>query len=118
MNMERDKFLAEAMGECWHESNWGQTNCKHCGRTNDPRYFDFNAQNSSFSTWEGFGKLWEWAQKQEWWTYIGFIGNYTEQNTSVEFLHKDCIINPDRFADAVYDYLKGYECWLDTGTKQ
>lgn len=62
MNTERDKFLTKAMGECWHECDWGQTICKHCGRTNDPRYFDFDQENRTFSTPDGFFKLWNWAR--------------------------------------------------------
>ncbi len=110
MNTERDKFLTEAMGDCWHEAKYlyqatpydtPDYECR-CGKRCSEKSF----KNNNFSTWEGFGKLWEWAQKQEWWIYLGFIGNYTEQFTASEFTHKDCIINPDRFADAVYNYLK------------
>lgn len=76
MNTERDKHLTEAMGECWYQSN--------------------QTYNTNFSTWEGFGKLWEWSQKQEWWEdYINNFENHSLIN-----------VNPDRFADTVYTYLK------------
>jgi hypothetical protein len=100
---ERDKYLTEAMGECWHESDWGQTICKHCRRTNDPRYFDFDEQNKTFSSWSGFGKLWNWSQKQEWW--MEFKNWYICRN-KVTF---EYLIHPDRFADAVYEFLKEME---------
>jgi hypothetical protein len=52
----------------------------------------------TFSTWSGIGKLWEWAEKQDWW----------EQFVYDTFPVDHSIVNPDRFADAVYAYLK--EC--------
>jgi len=118
--LERDKFLAEAMGECWHSFEGSITgrDCVKCGAEFWANEIETANKKHNFSTPDGFFKLWEWSQEQEWWTYIGFIGNYTEQNTSEEFLHKDCIINPDRLANAVYDYLKGCECWLRTGGRK
>ena len=87
----RDKFLTEAMGECWHETDWGQTICKHCRRTNDPRYFDFDTQNSTFSTWEGFGKL------------VGYMNEHhlpwMVSNMTL------ALLDPDKFATQVYNYL-------------
>ena len=57
---ERDKFLTECMGECWHmyNSRKGLVNCIHCQKE--------MPLNNDFSTWDGFGKLWEWTRKQEW----------------------------------------------------
>ena len=89
---ERDKFLTEAMGECWHEwfiknnqlyrANQIGINEYHgygyqctCGfqrvnRVNwfigDVPLFNYRCINNDFSTWEGFGKLWGWVQEQEW----------------------------------------------------
>jgi len=64
MNTERDKFLTEAMGWPWHEvvsiDNFKVTcSCGMSGYMNP-------CDNLNFSTWDGFGKLWTWAQKQEW----------------------------------------------------
>ena len=98
---DRDKFLTEAMGECWHEQHI--KNDKHiwciCGeeftRGCDLReHIAWRVEN--FSTWEGFGKLWEWAPKQEWWQ--DWFGN--------NYIRIWYFIDPDRFADAVYEFLK------------
>jgi hypothetical protein len=109
MNQERDKFLTEQMGECWHDGEPFFTNnviyCPKCHKNLKA----INEEND-FSTWEGFGKLWEWAQKQnmEWqcrfndycFKLLGYRGG-----CSYEYIPK-LIINPDRFADTVYAYLK------------
>lgn len=154
MNTEQDKFLTDALEECWYEPSnlsCGTTNCDktephdlHCWVCSGPlivntsreayitnkyhsatfcdahkcqeaadyrdslscgvppveikRRLNGGIRNSNidFSTWEGFGKLWEWAKKQEWW--------------HKEFLYKQYmgdlkLIHPDRFADAVYTFL-------------
>jgi hypothetical protein len=122
---ERDKYLTEAMGMCYHENRnvyWdddlhedSRIICKHCSK--------INTNNSNFSTWEGFGKLWEFCQEQEWWE--GFlIKNEYQHTRDVYSPHKEYpyreyqetvyedmsgLINPDRFADAVYTYLKERE---------
>jgi hypothetical protein len=99
---ERDKCLTEAMGECWHTikhhcsccDDW----CSVCG-------IDAPEQND-FSTWEGFGKLWEWAQKQEW--YYNFLKTVCPYKTDYPSVIHEDYIQPDRFANAVYEFLK--EC--------
>lgn len=119
MNTERNKFLTEAMGECWHE--WyvsrefldefghGTTqNCSKCWKRKSIR-----TENVKFSTWEGFGKLWEWSQKQEWWKEFCFSPKgdgyhcYQVPKGLDKFAIGCAYIHPDRFADAVYHFLKG-----------
>jgi len=87
MNKERDKFLTEALGfEIWDEIK-------------RPKLFLVGPLN--FSTWENFGKLFEFSQKQKWWSEF-----------RLEKLHSNygqitCqFINPDKFANAVYKILK------------
>lgn len=114
----RDEFLTEAMGNCWHEwsqeiqhtccnASLGYVKCLHCSATTPSLWRE---TRPSFSGWEAFGQLWEWAQKQEWWTnYLLSPHSYCEK------VHCDCgcgdaafnnhIIHPDRFADAIYSYL-------------
>lgn len=46
--MTDNEKLARWQGKCYHVSDWGQTICKYCGRTNDPRYFDFDSINSDY----------------------------------------------------------------------
>ena len=99
MNTERDKFLTEARGECWHEfsSTAVTSSCYKCCRILPACTF------IDFSTWEGFGKLYSWCKEQEWWTMFCYYrfgdGNYIGYKV-FEF------IEPDRFADAVYEFLK------------
>ena len=98
---ERDKFLTEAMGECWHEWEGHVSDYKRCMKCHKdggyPEGFRVRLINNNFSIWEGFGKLWEWAQKQEWWE--GYLADAIPKYIAV------CYVNPDRFADAVYEYL-------------
>ena len=114
MNTERDKFLLKAMGLCWHEWNIGMTLDKNnphrwtCNKCLEFYYCLFQdlPLHLDFSTWYGFGVLWDWAIKQEWWRELKvrmFIsrGIHYEIDTFISF------INPDRFADVVYEFLKG-----------
>ncbi len=60
-----------------------------------------------FSTWEGFGKLWEFVKKQEWkWDFWEFVGSYCSDDRFVSSMN---IINPDMFADMVYEFLNKKE---------
>lgn len=107
MNIKRDKFLTEAMGECWHEAK-----CSY----NDGWSIDYECRcglrwpeedsppNTDFSTWEGFGKLWEWSQQQKWWA--GFLNSDECGN---DYVINTFYINPDKFANVVYEYLKSKE---------
>lgn len=110
ISTERDRYLTEQMGECWHE--WeqvfkgGGSKCKTCGKywplppDEETRKI---IQDCKFSTWDGFGKLWEWAKHQKWWDCFFWQMDNKEplQTEDIENL-----IHPGRFANAVYDYLK------------
>lgn len=69
-----------------------------------------------FSDWEGFGKLWEWAQEQEWfqdlmesmWDEVVY-GTYRTVELIVGASVHPIHVHPDRFANAVYEFLKGRE---------
>lgn len=108
MNTERDKFLTEAMGECWHKficigAN-GQHNvarCNLCGTTKLSEFGNGPKQDNTFSTWEGFGKLWEWVSRQEN-MMCGLASRYNGEQAKIKLIY----ISPDTFADAVYNYLK------------
>ena len=98
---DRDKFLTEAMGECcvheWYKPK-GYISGHFCKKCNT--YWPVKPESQSgivnFSTWESFGKLWKWAKNKEWFCLM--------------MAHNGCgphdIVNPDRFAAAVYEYLK------------
>lgn len=95
MNIERDKFLVQKLGWIFPYPNdcpeymWHPERGKHSLIT----YW-------SFSEWSIFGELWEWAQKQEWWVLF----KRWKFGDSMEW--DEQLINPNRFADAVYAYLK------------
>jgi hypothetical protein len=103
---ERDKFLTEYLGECWHEIyrplDLSKPLCKKCGTQ---LYLDLR-DNNNFSTWEGFGKLWEWCQKQEWWIPRDIWAGYTAYKDHGRYKIGDAFIHPDRFADVIYRFLK------------
>lgn len=94
---ERDKFLTEAMSEYKHE--WDKDYYLAWRLVCDMYCIPISY---NFSTWEGFGKLWEWAQKQEWWSGFGYV--YGQAGVSGNILNEQWI-SPNRFADAVYKYL-------------
>jgi hypothetical protein len=104
MNIERDKFLTEAMGECWHIVNYGR--CEKCNKVihRDRDEIDDYSLNLHFSSWDGFGKL------------IGFINHNTDMRDFISeyfdngdgnwpFNWVARKINPDKFANALYEYL-------------
>lgn len=117
----RDKFLTEAMGECWHEwVNQRSHEAVACTKCDGLWGTD---RTPDFSSWQGFGKLWEWAQGQEWWCdcYCGLL--YSETNPEPEnpikfevpdewvmnmLIHQH-LIHPDHFADAIYSFLTNKE---------
>lgn len=117
----RDKFLIKAMGECWHEfdensperhENWDGCATQYSGQWNDctkcgEDHIEEVANNAGFDTWAGFGKLWEWSQKQEWWMRFISAEDKTYSPIQEVVLHDFVgrIIVPCKFADAIYLYL-------------
>jgi hypothetical protein len=105
MNPKRNKFLTEAMGLCWHKwiahEAMGHFQCAKCGKME----MGFSCKEEEyhsdidFSTWEGFGKLWQWANEQEWWD------DFTDKNYHCCRTDLD-MINPNRFSHMLYEYLE------------
>lgn len=89
MNKERDEFLTEAMGLL---CRCGESGC------------DKNIQK--FSTWTGFGLLWEWSNKQKWFSKLIRQTCYYEMCRNEFSKGNKSIINPNSFANAVYNFLK------------
>jgi len=92
---QRDKFLTEAIGYKIHTDGLSYPK-------DEPRLVG----PLNFSTWNGFGKLWNWAKSQDWWKNfqsdnIAHPGGYAGINSD--------FINPDEFAKVVYEYLKNKE---------
>ena len=62
-------------------------------------------RNLDFSTWDSFGKLWEFSVKKDWWNEFAceqietITGNYSS------WLDEE-MINPSVFADKIYEFLK------------
>lgn len=65
----------------------------------------YKEQYLDFSTWEGFGILWTWAIKQDWWLewWKGYYANYLPLPAASI---PQFIINPNEFANTLYTYLR------------
>ncbi len=100
--MKRDEFITEkVLGGCWHE--FGEmkieksktfVECKRC-RWRIGFYESLEYRNLDFSTWEGFGKLWNFCRTQDkFWDTL---------NWGIEWPNEIYIgyIDPDKFADKV-----------------
>jgi len=116
MSKSRAQILTEAMGGCWHDTaetkpyhDGGTIHICKCGARDTMFEASFSSATRSpwdrlrnqndFSTWVGFGKLWEWAKEQEWWA--DFMSADVD---AVDFFED--LINPNRFADAVMNELE------------
>lgn len=106
-NDELNKYLTEAIGECWHDWEiientppFRKYRCDKCEteRINPESYNDF-------LKWGGFGKLWEWVINQEWWHE--FLHEQWKDNISYVqsewFTH---LVDPSTFAKAIADFLQ------------
>ena len=112
MNQERDKFIVEWFGECWHnwEIDFGKVECSKCHEMKHISNAMRETQNRNLSTWEGFGWLWLKmrttlsAASILWREFLIYLDEQEEM--SVEFQVINLIDNPTTFADAVYKFLK------------
>jgi hypothetical protein len=107
LTQERDKYLTKAIGECCHE--WEEFFpsfiCRGCGID------AMDLEDNLFSTWQGFGKLWGWATKQDWWKDFWYqqlkvSSWYCSDTLDYQASAMADMVNPDTFANAVYVYLK------------
>lgn len=103
---EINKFLTEAISSCSRDEgvfrSSGYLCCVKCNQIID-RGLTPCIGIVDFFTWNGFGNLWKWSQKQEW-NYDLIKLLESEQQS---YNHK--WLNPEKFALAVYKYLKGIE---------
>lgn len=108
--MERNRFLTEAMGECF----WIGHDCPKCTNLDGTAKGSRRPFPINFSTWEGFGCLWEWCQKQTWITDFvmsRWCISKSQDKETYDFIRVNgCFppedINPDLFADVLYSFLK------------
>lgn len=107
----RDKFLSKLIGEepfvcIWCGTSANQRRLPVACSAPDGDGHLFKVANINFSTWEGFGKLWEWAQKQKWWPL--FIA--AQHKRTPHKMHEEWVwlnfIHPDAFANAIWKFLK------------
>ncbi|RLB94674.1 MAG: hypothetical protein DRH26_00535 [Deltaproteobacteria bacterium] len=104
MNQERDKFLTEeVLDECWHEFSYPDwcvcIKCKAHYNPEEAKKYEHN----NFSTGDGFIKLWSTAMEKDWWS--NFCRIYGTDGCNC-WLSEIEIIYQDRFADALYEFLK------------
>ena len=101
--MNRDRILTEKIIRgCWHEwpekpsSPWqfGSDLCKKCGGLRGSVYY------IDFSTWKGFGELWEQLRKRKYWQE--FWKWLTRKYSWEEWELK----NPSQRADVVFKFLQ------------
>jgi hypothetical protein len=110
---ERDKFIIEAMGLVYHDwkyTNWGSWYCATCDiERADDSYEQVYHQNYDFSTWHGFGNLkklmCDYRDCELFFDmYLDTIADRAEGVT--ETFRR---IQPDDFANKVYEFLKERE---------
>lgn len=96
--IERDRFLTEAMGHKFKTPGHGTCcTCSACGYDYD------NCICIDYSEWHGFGILWEWSSKQEW--FGTFSKFHTIASDKDNMAIDQVYIDPERFADAIYEFL-------------
>lgn len=109
-DLDLNKRLHEIMGMCFHEQiqncivDYGRViqpaKCS-CGHTSLLSTQACSTKNIDFLTWEGFGVLWEWLQKQElWWTFCNKYGDVCNQDKYMKIE----LINPRALAEAVVKF--------------
>ena len=102
--MTKDQFIFEMleMG-CWHDiaavSDSYKIRCAICGAGG------IYLSNPDFTTWEGFGKLWEMAKEKEWFNAFKWEPPTEEKDNDTISYN---LIHPTRFRDAVAGFL-GWE---------
>ena len=112
---EKDKFIVEwfGVGVCYHIWEWVGTphsyhsfqRCKGCSRLKSE-----DLKNPDFSTWQDFSWLWGKmrttlpAASTLWRKFLIYLDEQEEM--PAEFQVINLIDNPEKFRDAVYDFLQ------------
>jgi hypothetical protein len=117
-SQDKDRYIVEWFGECWHEMfhycnpKTGMVHCKKCYKEMFIQFF-FNP-NLDLTTWEGFGWLWgkmrTWDERRLWDNFISWWNEDTRPPDSyVHVALLKLIDHPEKFRDAVYEFLKSQE---------
>lgn len=102
MNEERDRFLTELMGQCWHDYDVDKPIntysleafiCKKCK--------GFILGNNDFSQEEDFAKLYKWSREQE--KLKTILDSFNENDL---YDRVKGTFYRERFADSIYDFFK------------
>ncbi|MCX8111367.1 MAG: hypothetical protein N3D15_08990 [Syntrophorhabdaceae bacterium] len=102
MKEGRDRFITESMGQCWHDYDIDKPIntysleayiCKKCK--------GFILGNNDFTIEEDFQRLWQWAKGQK--DMEDLIARFNEASFKDK---EEGTTYRNKFADAVYDYLK------------
>ena len=132
MSMERDKYLTEAMGYCYHEALYIQPyhDCTQIARCRCGSYSEVISgfspefkfyQMFDFSTWETFGHLLKWIKTHdrfEEFKTIAYVNMWCPcGECGTEYLNWE-LIDPESFANKVYDFLLYLEEEYKRGIKQ
>jgi len=101
MKEQRDKYLTEAMGECWPDFAPNG----FCRKCNCDKRFPYHID---FSTWQGFGKLWEFVQNRKLISefLVWFTSRTVAQDYGSNWIRWE-LMTPDQRSDAVYEFLQG-----------
>ena len=98
--MTPDQQLFEKVrrdGECWHIPD-NLCVCSKCG-------LQFLLSNPDFTTWGGFGWLWERVNEKEWWYGdFGFEERYYITRLSLNVIRMS-LIHPTKFRDSLMEFL-------------
>ena len=104
-----DKVKRE--GECWHEFNHDSLEgtfmmCFKCLKYQNSLPCE-EQDNPDFSTWEGFGWLWERLQEyKKWKKFVHRYGQYDPFSMHEVLDINTHIIHPTRFRDALKEFFK------------
>lgn len=109
-SQEKDKFICEKLGVCWHEwvTNYGHDSdmlmCKHCWEY--PREVN---PNPDFTSEAGRVQLLKLMIKhKDWKNFVWSLGfSYFTQSLCAQLLEDYFADDTGKFRDAVYEWLGG-----------
>ena len=114
--MTRDEFICKKLGWCWHETGGASVQegkrlfrqCRKCKKIiRDEDGWFGNDDRPDFSTWTGFGRLWEAMRRHKSFWPMVFVYNRKYGTGLMGSMILPSMINPTVFADAVYQFFGG-----------